>query len=300
MDTINVLWMNNGDESFQHYVEEAKSFGLQIETCGSIDECCIKLDNHKNRWKAIIINAVCRMNTEFPKIGTIPKAIKKLRRNYRDIHRFVAVNAEKLSYSTKTRLEVLEEGEEKYLLKPDASLLFEAIKAKVANNPDSVIRRKYARVLNFFPEERLMRLLKKLEYDDISKDTTIPNECRKVLERLKKSSMFANMYISESIFEGLRKEHEKVKDYSFNPETYNDLKSINDFSRSFGLSKKVPIYVKRSMYSCTSVNQPGSHDSFVDNMIEQGKAPYATKALLMELLNIIEWCAQQNPDNFEL
>ena len=37
-----------------------------------------------------------------------------------------------------------------------------------------------------------------------------------------------------------------------------------------------------------------------NKMIEQGKARYATRALIMELLNIIEWCSQLNPNTFEL
>ena len=150
--------------------------------------------------------------------------------------------------------------------------------------------------LIFFPEEQLLKLLIKLENDDISKDTTISNECRKILERLKTYPLFAKMYISDEIFNALDDKHKKDGDKKeFAPENYNEL-SLNDFSYAFGLSHNVPIHIKRSIFACTSVIQSGSHDTDINKIIEQGKAPYATKTLIMELLNIIEWCAQQNPN----
>ena len=300
MDSIKVLWMNNGDESLLHHVENAKSYGLEIETCNSMKECRIKLESYKGHWEAIIINAVCRMEEERPKISNISNAVKFLRGSYRDIPRFVVINDDKLSYNVRTRLEVLENGEEKFLLMPSPSSLFEAIKVRVANNPEVIIKRKYANVLHFFPEKQLTNLLIKLDSPEIEKDTTVPNSCRILLERLKNSSLFANMYISDKIFKELDEKHKRDNDKkSFTPENYNEL-SLNDFSYAFGLSPNVPIHVKRSIFACTSVNQPGSHDTNINKMIEQGKAPYATKTLIMELLNVIEWCSQQNPNTIKL
>ncbi len=300
MGNINVLWINNCDENLHHYVEEAKVHGLEIESCYSMQVCLRKLGINGNTWDAIIISADCRIDKEKPKISNMPNVVKTLRTKCQDIPRFVALNKEKLRYIDRTRLSVLEEGEEYHLLLPNATSLFEAVRQRITNNPESIVRRKYANVLNFFPEERLLKILLKLEKEDITKETTILNDCRKLLESLLKHPLFAKMSISDAIFKGLDKKHKKDGDMKkFHPENYNEL-SLNDFSYAFGLSNNVPIHVKRSIFACTSVIQPGSHDTNINKMIEQGKAPYATKASILELLNIIEWCAQQNPDTFKL
>ena len=102
------------------------------------------------------------------------------------------------------------------------------------------------------------------------------------------------------IFNALADKHKRDGDKKeFAPENYNEL-SLNDFSYAFGLSYNVPIHIKRSIFACTSVIQSGSHDTDINKIIEQGKAPYAAKTLIMELLNVIEWCSQQNPNTCEL
>jgi len=301
MEKVKVLWIDNGDENLYHIVEEAKANGIEIESCYSMQACLRKLGNNENMWDAIIISAACRVDMERPKIGNMGVVVKKLRTSYRDIPRFVVFNKEKLNYYDHTRVnDVLEEGEEYHVLLPSATPLFEAIRLRVTSNPEAKVRKKYANELNFFPEEQLLKLLFKLENEDITKETTIPNACRILLERLQKYPLFAKMYISDKIFNELEDKHKRDGDKKkFNPENYNEL-SLNDFSYAFGLSNNVPIHVKRSIFACTSVNQPGSHDTYINKMIEQGKARYATRALIMELLNIIEWCSQLNPNTFEL
>jgi len=297
MDKINVLWMNNGDESLLHFVDDAKKHGIIIDTCKNMKDCYVKLDS--NKWDAIVINAVCRLEDEKPKISNLDIPVKKLRKHNPDTPRFVVLNKEKLNYIEHAHLKVLDESEEYYLLIPSAIPLYEAIRRKVINNPEAIVKRKYADVLNFLPDDKLIKLLVKLEFSDITKDTTIPNECRKILEKLKRSHLFGNVYISDDIFNGLTKEHEKDGDYNFHAETYKEL-SLNDFSRAFGLATNVPIHVKRSIYACTSVNQTGSHDTYIDTLIEKGEAPYATRTLLLELLNILHWCSNFGNNTFDL
>lgn len=302
MENIKVLWMNNGDESLLHFIEDGKSHGLDIFTCRNITECFIKLNSNIASWEAIIINADCRIREEKPKIGNLSNAIKRLRTNYRDIPRFVAVNDEKLTYNVRTRLkDILEEEEEYGLLQPSASSLFESIRTKVDNTPEAIVRKRHSKVLRFLPEARdkLVRLLIKLESHDITCDSDIPNVCRKILEKLQKSELFNNVYISNGIYEGLKNKHKNDGDYKFATDVYNKL-SPTDFSYAFGLAQNVPLHVKRSIFACTSIVNPGSHDSKTDILIEQGKAPYATRALIYELLNVLYWCEGLDKETFEL
>ena len=117
MENIKALWMNNGDESLLHFIDEAKPYGIDINTCRSMKECYVKLGAKTDKWEAIIFNANCRLEEEKPKISNIDKPVKRLRTAYPYIPRFVVINKEKVNYNERIHLKVLEDNEEYYLLK---------------------------------------------------------------------------------------------------------------------------------------------------------------------------------------
>ena len=119
--------------------------------------------------------------------------------------------------------------------------------------------------------KKFKNILTLIDRADILTDTSIPNRCRQMLEWVKDSNIF------ESELKGL---------------------SLNDFSRYMGNAINLPEYVKRSLHACVSTSNQGSHFTDTTKMISGGDAPYLTKSLIYDLLNILDWCASQNGNIF--
>ena len=294
MESIKVLWMNNGDDSLSHFIDDAKDYDIDIDVCRSMKECYGKLNANIDKWNAIIVNADCRLDFEKPKISNLPTAIKELRKKCGDIPRFVALDKEKPNFNDKTRLEVLDSGEneEYYLLQPSAASLFEAIKNKVFNNPEAVVKRKYAILCGFCSSPHLVPLLQVLEGNrQIMPATAVPNECRKLLEWTQKNSLFTGRKLPVSIKDHLN--WPVRKDNGKTCETYDEL-TLNNFSKAINRTTYIPEYVKRSFHHCCEITQDGSHHNEIDDLLSREKVPYVNKSLIYNLLNILHWCAMQN------
>lgn len=128
---------------------------------------------------------------------------------------------------------------------------------------------KYKEICDYCKEERLKRLLIKLEKDEISNDTTIFNEIRQLLEWVKQKSPA-----------------ELSK--------YREL-SLSEYSRALNDDKTIPEYIKRSFHTCVRIGHEGSH--YGDN---KRNAPYLTKSLIYCLLNILDWCKDLEKKNLNV
>ena len=295
MDKIKVLWMNNGDESLQVFVEMGKDHHMSISTCQCMTDCLHKLDDVNTRWDAVILNAEVKMTSPNDK----PSAINLIRATSgvkeRNIPWFIVTSKEIKNKAMV--MGVLSEHERPYNITVEPELLFDAIRIKVSNNPIMVVRKKYADVCGFCPN--VENLLVKLEYEDIQADVTILNECRKILEWIKDNTLLSDMSISDDIIRELVNHYKKNNKRLPYTETYGKL-SLNDFSYAIGRSGNVPIFVQRCLFACVSTANPGSHNTDIDNTIRNSNAPYVTKTLIYDLLNILHWCASLDKTSFKL
>ena len=302
MDKIKVLWMNNGEDGLLQYIELAKDYDLEITTCQCMRDCRHSLMDQNSNWKAVILNADVKTTSpiEKPKVDGLGDAIRYLRDNKPEIPHFVVTSKDKLS-SVENRIVnvILRKDEELYFLKTSFNQLFEALRLKVLNNPEYVVRKKYARVCDFCSEQILVDLLVKLEFEEIQSDTEIPNKCRKMLEWIKNNTIFGDVYLSEEMIRELVGHYKKYNKRFPYTKTYDEL-SLNDFSYAMDKSSKVPEFVKRSIHTCTSTLNSASHYTEIHSMIEREEVPYLNKSLICELLNILYWCSLQNKNSFEL
>ncbi len=109
---------------------------------------------------------------------------------------------------------------------------------------------------------------------ELESDHTIPTECRKILEGIKARVREKKILI---------------------PSIDNPEEKLNKFSKQIDNVKTgIPEYVKRSFHSCCSISQEASHSLDTDWIIKQGKAPYLTRTLILELLNILNWLYDVN------
>ena len=295
MDKIKVLWMNNGDEGQQLLIEKGRAYHLFITASQCMTDCYHKLDDVNTKWDAVVLNA--EVKTISP--NSAPSAIELIKAasnvSKKKLPWFVVTS--KVIENPAMVINVLPEGERYYNIKDEYDILFDAIRTKVSNNPRNVVRKKYDEVYRFCPI--IEDLLVKLEYADIQADVTILNECRKILEWIKNNTLLSDMYISADIIKELVKHYKKNNKRFPYTETYGKL-SLNDFSYAIGRSSNVPVFVQRCLYSCVSTANSGSHNTDVDNTIRNSNAPYVTKTLIYDLLNILHWCALLDEKTFEL
>ena len=293
MDKIKVLWMNNGEECQDSFTMQAMTYNIEIETCSNIAECTDILSNSKNKYNALMLSIDYEIKEGRLKgrRKTSSFDIEFIQNTIKDLPYYLVTDSEELCRGTKTFIDFLKK--EYFNNKQTDSLLH-----KINLDYNQQITIKYKKICHFCNYDGLTNLLKEYEQSDkqsIERNNDIPNKVRKILDWLKMDSkLFKGRTIPYYIQMKLKSE----KDYKVG-KAINE-QPLNIFSKILGHSDFVPIYVKRSIYACVSTNQPGSHYSPIDVEILNGNAPYVTRSLIYELLNILHWCASLDEKTFEL
>ena len=306
MDTIKVLWMNNGDSKSKFYIDNAKLEGIEITTCGNMEECRRELSHHNHkRWETILLDACPIMTANLlpnsHEIGTAYKQVFKY-----DIPIFIV--------ACENEMNLLEENVAKsfagknrfFYLHSSEKVLYKEIRNVVSENEDYQIRKRYGTIYDFYcseldtSDELLMNLLKGLMDDKLYNNHIIPGVVRLILDKI---MLFLN---NEGIL--------PVKFTGANLGACS--KWLGDEKGVIGNAKDiVPIHVQRCFHSCVTIANNGDHqipkesakeyEARISNPLYVQKqigenAPYLNKALIYDLLNIIYWCASLDEKTFEL
>ena len=294
MDKIKVLWMNNGEECQDSFVICTSTYNMEIETCSSIADCKDMLSSSKGKYNVLLlsIDYEVKEGRQRGERKTSSFDIDFIKKTIEDLPYYLVTDSKELSEATETFIRFLKE--KVYNLQTQTKMLCE----KITSDYNQQIPIKYKKICQFCNYDGLTNLLKEYEQSDkqsIERNNSIPNKVRKVLDWLKMdSTLFAGRTIPDNIHLKLKSE----KDYKAGKTI--DEQPLNIFSKILGHSDYVPIYVKRSIFACVSTNQPGSHYSPIDVEILNGNAPYVTRSLILELLNILHWCASLDEKTFEL
>lgn len=289
MGNIKVLWMNNGDSELLQFLSGASDFGISIVTCSTIAKCLMEIDSHDNKWDVVMIQEghktmVEEKNEKRESYNLNSNALTlKFWQSIEDnnISCFIVTDNERFNSMTKFSLKNYANG---FLLLNQKEELFNTIKKA----PNANLQKKYSIICDYCTDSHLIPLLQVLENNKhIMPPTTIPNECRKLLEWIQQNSLFTGRNIPISI-----KDHLKwpTKKDGYPCETYDEL-SLNDFSKAVDRTNYVPEYVKRSLHHCCNITQDGSHLLSIDELLSKNMAPYVNKSLIYNLLNILHWCA---------
>lgn len=295
MDKIKVLWMNNGEDCQDSFSTYTSTYNMEIEMCSSIADCKDMLSSSKGMYNVLLlsIDYEVKEGRQKGKRKTSSFDIGFIQETIKDLPYYLVTESKELSRSTKTFISFLKK-EKVYFLHTQTELLCK----KITSDYNQQIPIKYKKICQFCNYDGLTNLLKEYEQSDnqsIERNNGIPNKVRKVLDWLKMdSTLFAERTIPDYIHLKLKSE----KDYKAGKTI--DEQPLNIFSKILGHSDYVPVYVKRSIFACVSTNQPGSHYSPIDVEILNGNAPYVTRSLILELLNILHWCASLDEKTFEL
>ena len=190
--------------------------------------------------------------------------------------------------------DIILNGKRPYHIKNEKQALIATLKEEVKNLPVNKIKAKHRRIYEFIDDpvvqNYLTSLLIRLETNDetLEYDSSIGLPVRKVLEWLINDSKYLKGK-KVGDFNVILKRHDT---FSIN-DPMSKL-SWNNFSLTFNRSTTVPEYIKRSMHACIRVANEMDHGYDLDKLVSTNYAPYVTRALIYELLNILYWCALQN------
>ena len=268
---LQVLWVD--DMPSDAFINEAFKYGLSLTVCTSVNGGIQLLKDKSKVWDAIILDANCKLTDneqEQPSLKALKEAMNQLIHMRTDIPWFVYTGGdyegvEHLEYMIKER----SYDDRLYYEKPKQRYeLFNNVKKAVEANSSYIIRQKHSAVCSFYTDADLVDLLLKQDNEDFDTDTSIPNRVRQIIEWIMR--YFDGRGLLSIPFTGT---------------------NIAKCSSSLGeISQLVPIHVARSMHFCVEVCNNGSHGDEIIANIAGGEAPYLNKSLILNLLNILQWC----------
>lgn len=268
---LNVLWVD--DIPTEEFMNEAYEYGLVITAVKSVNSGIAALKDKTRTWDAIILDANCKITDyeqEQPDILALKKAVQELVYMRIDIPWFVYTGGdyegvENLKYIINER----DYDDKLFYEKPkDRYELYDQIKRVVADRDIFVVRKKYADVCNFYKDSDLVALLLKYESDSFDTDKSVPHSVRLIIEWVMR--YLEGVGLLPIAFTGT---------------------NIARCSLSLGdIPQIVPIHVARSLHFCVEVCNNGSHSDEITSYIVSGEAPYLNKSIVLNLLNILQWC----------
>ena len=268
---LQVLWVD--DMPYDALINEAFKYGLSLTVCTSVNGGIQLLKDKSKVWDAIILDANCKLTDneqEQPSLKALKEAMNQLIHMRTDIPWFVYTGGdyegvEHLEYMIKER----SYDDRLYYEKPKQRYeLFDNVKKAVEANSSYIIRQKHSAVCSFYTDADLVDLLLKQDNEDFDTDTSIPNRVRQIIEWIMR--YFDGRGLLSIPFTGT---------------------NIAKCSSSLGeIPQLVPIHVARSMHFCVEVCNNGSHGDEIIANIAGGEAPYLNKSLILNLLNILQWC----------
>lgn len=268
---LNVLWVD--DMPTQDFMNEAYEYGLSITPATSVNMGMSMLKDKSIVWDAIILDANCKITEdeqEQPSLKALKEAVNQLVHMRTEIPWFVYTGGdyegvEHLEYMIKERAY----DDRLFYEKPRQRYeLYDNIKKAVENSEAYRIRQKYAPVCNFYKDHDLIELLKKYESEGFDTDKNVPHSVRLIIEWVMR--YLEGVGLLPIAFTGT---------------------NIAKCSSSLGdIPQLVPIHVARSMHFCVEVCNNGSHSDEIISYIVSGETPYLNKSIILNLLNILQWC----------
>lgn len=268
---LNILWVD--DMPTEEFMDEAYENGLEITPATCVNSGLDALKDTSKSWDAIILDANCKITEdeqEQPTLKALKKAMEDLLHQRTSIPWFVYTGGdyegvEHLEYIIKER----EYDNRLFYEKPKQRYeLYDKIKDVVANSKIYTIKQKYAPVCSFYKDYDLIELLVEFEEEAIITDTSVPNKVRQIIEWMMRYC-----------------EEKGVLPIPFTGS------NIANCSRAISeLKQLVPIHVARSLHFCVDICNDGSHDMEVSSYLASAEAPYLNKSLILNLLNILQWC----------
>lgn len=272
-----VLWIDDEWEKMSQFVKMCKIRGIALVPYNEERLSGIKkLEDEYMYWDAVILDA------RMPEGGSGAKNTVGLRSSIDRIKNISSIKHKEIPYFVLTGefggkeeeydKEFADTVGGKYYRKALLDDLKELIKNIIdsANNSKATyIRNQFSDVVSLCPDIKEITDILQFITDKYDNNPDCFNKIRKLLEWV------MNLCNERGIL--------SVK---------CDHTNLAECSRFMGDDKMkaiIPMYVQRSLHSCVSICNEGSHRLIVDNDVKEGEAPYLVRSTIFELLNIISW-----------
>src|SRR5574344_699987 len=280
-----VLWIDDEYNKLSAVISDAEMDGILLSPFNTSKDGMKAFEESIDKWDAIILDAKGwnESSDETATTDGMHNSLEKIAelRHKRVVPVFIFSGQGDLQNDKEFKRSLGKRKLYKKGNKADQAQLFIDIKAEADKLVETQIRFKYADVIEQFPEIKLelIRIISRV-HNDITNDKDIFTAIRKILEWVRKLCIAHGILPSE-------------------------VKELNGFSKFLGDEKMieyVPIYIQRSIHSCTVVSQEGSHRLSIDKAVKGGEAPYLIRSTVFELMNILYWCGSlsNNPNDIEI
>ena len=274
MSKYKVLWIDDKYEelsSFKDLCELPKN-NIKVVACNNAEEGMEIFEDHLEEWSGVILDAKVfkTRNSQIDKLDGLSYSIKRILElsHKRYVPYYIFTGQPDLSSSSS----FAEEHEDNYYEKDkDEQRLIGDIIKNADKLLETQVMRNYKDVISLWPQckAELLRTLIILEKHDWTNNSVF-NDIWKILTDVVKR-LFDCGILS----------------------VYPNATNLNECSRMLGQSYMemiIPVYVQRSIHSCVSVTNSGSHRTQSDKDVKDGNAPYLVRSMTYELLNILQWC----------
>lgn len=279
MNKYKILWIDDQYELLCDLMERCEVVnGFEITKCRFAKEGMKTFESYLEEWSAVVLDAKVLMESldEVPNLSGLRYCRDRINelKPRRYVPMFVFTGQPDLISN-----ELFENMVDKYYSKgdDDDQLIGDIISAADQQEATQIIH-KHQIVFDTWPESKhdLLRILKVLEKED---------------------------WINNSVFNDIRKVLTDVMKRLFDRGILSVLPNatnLNECSRMLGqpyMEMIIPVYVQRSIHSCVSVTNSGSHRTQSDKDVKDGNAPYLVRSMTFELLNILQWCKNLPPES---
>lgn len=275
MNKYKILWIDDKWEELDSFKEVCERLhGFEIIPCKYSEDGMKLFEEQLEEWSGVILDAKVLMSQK-DKLDQLKGLTYSLRRIHELSHkRYVPYYIFTGQPDTASGTAFAEEHYDHYYEKDrDEDKLIADIKYNALNLKETQIRHKYPVVFAQWPQSShdLLRILKVLEDKDWQNNSVL-NDIRKIMD-----DVFAVLY--------------EVGICTVVPNKTN----LNECSKMVGqtfMQDFVPVYIQRSLHSCVTITNSGSHRTDTDKDVATGRSPYLIRSLIYEMLNVLYWCKE--------
>ena len=273
MSKYKILWIDDKWEELDSFKDvcELPKHGMEIIPCKySVDGMRI-FEQHLEEWSGIILDAKVLMDKEskLDQLKGLTYSIQKIHElsHKRKVPYYIFTGQPDTASGTA----FAEEHEGHYYEKDkDEDKLIEDIKRNAASILETQIKHQHQIVFDTWPESShdLIRILKVLHNEDWQ-DNSVLNDIRKIM-----NDVMTRLY---------------KRGFCTIEHNGSNLAECSRMLGSKYMEELIPVYIQRAIHTCVEVTNPGSHRSETDSDVAKGYAPYLSRSLIYNMLDILYW-----------
>lgn len=269
MSNYRVVWIDDEWDEQLDFIKWCKSVhDIEIVAFKTSKEGMVAFESSLHSWDAVLLDVEVynESENEVASAKGFQSSITKISslEHRRTVPYFISTGKDAI----KNNHVFLAQYDRVYIKGDDDEELIADLKAQADAQVETQIRYRYNDLFSWLPiPDELLNILMYIE-SNRPQNVDCLNAVRKMLEWVR------NLCIERGLL----------------PDSVTELNMFSRLLCDKSMKKGVPIYVQRSLHSCVTVSQEGSHLLSIDKAMKGGEAPYLLRSTVFELLNVLYWC----------